>query len=139
LIPGLRPFCDTVRIEIGAATLDFLNPISTGGSSKSAKVDFAKFEALVVDAVKSIDRNGQPLCGHVAAKPDLSRLPSVPERFRSKITKSCRIKLKDVCHSSKHRKLFQRARNRFYEITLYYGRKVFGQFFPSSNSDKIET
>ena len=82
------------------------------GVSKSAKVDFVKFEDMIINAVKSIDRNGQPMCGTVAARPSLSRIPSVPDRYKSKLgSKMCVVKLKDVSHSSKHRKTFQRAKD----------------------------
>lgn len=108
---GLKQFCDAVKIEIGAGTLDFLLPMSTG-KTKAAKVDFAKFEETIVSAVRSIDRNGQPLCGSVSAKPPASKIPAVQDKYRSLLgRKICMVKLKDVSQSSKNQKLFQRAKD----------------------------
>jgi hypothetical protein len=79
-----------------------LVPISSG-KSKAAKVDIVKFEEMIINAVKSIDRNGQPLCGIVTAKPAVSKLPPVPDKYKALLgKKACLVKLKDVGQSSKH-------------------------------------
>jgi hypothetical protein len=113
----LKQFCDAVKIEIGFGTLDFLIPISSGGNSKRAKVDLVKFEELVVNAVKSIERSGHGLSGPVVAKPSLSKIPPVlNEKYKSKLgPKTLRIKLEDVSQSSKYRKSFMRAKEHLSE------------------------
>ena len=82
------------------------------GKNKASKVDFAKFEETIVSAVKSIDRSGQPLCGVVQAKPSVSRIPAVQDKYRSLLgRKMCMVKLKDVSQSSRNQKVFQRAKD----------------------------
>ena len=113
---GLKQFCDAVKIEIGGGTLDFLAPISYGGNSKSAKIDLIKFEEIIMSAVKSLERNGQGLSGPVISKPNLSKIPAIADKFKSKLgSKMCRIKLKDVATSSKYRKSFLKAKDHLSE------------------------
>ena len=91
-----------MKIDIGGGTLDFLAPISYGGTSKSAKVDLVKFEEMVMSAVKSLDRTGQGLSGPVISKPNLSKIPPIADKFKSKLgSKMCTIKMKDISVSSK--------------------------------------
>lgn len=108
---SLRQFADTLKIEVGGGTLDFLNPLRAGGSTKYPKIDLAKFEEIVMQAVKSIEKGGQYLSGPVPSKP-ATKIPPIPERYKPKLgAKVCKIKLKDVSVSSRYKKYFLKAKD----------------------------